>query len=494
MTELRWKSATQLIELLESGEVSSVELVSECISNIERGDSDINAIVVRDFDRARERAVESDNRRAGGEALGPLHGLPMTVKESFQVAGLPTTWGLRDPATSVTDFTAAAVRRLEAAGAIILGKSNVPTVLADCQTFNSTYGVTRNPWDLTRTPGGSSGGSAAALAAGFVPLELGSDLAGSIRTPSHFCGVFGHRSSFGAISADGHAMPGVLAPADISVPGPMARTAEDLSLAFSVLAEVDGPATSDFRLSDLRIAVLTAHPLCEVSTDTLDCMADLTDALRGRGAEIVDNPEIPFDLVRAHRDFMHAFRSIGIGAMPSQAIAPLIEQAANLDPEDWSYGASAARTAALRHAEWLALNERRYQYIAAWRSFFQDHDALLCPVHSRTAFPHITDIPRERRTITVNGKDQDYNDFLFWAGLSALSYLPSTVMPIGLARDGLPVGVQVIGDHLADRHTIEVSRQIARERDGISYPSSFGVGASLTASAASVPTASRAKR
>lgn len=238
MTDIAFRPAHELVQALASGKLSSLELTDHFIARIERLDGPVNAVVVRDFDRARARARQADEARARGERWGVLHGLPMTVKESFNVAGLPTTWGFEKHARNIAPTNAVTVQRLADAGAVILGKTNVPVSLADWQSFNPVYGTTSNPWDLSRAPGGSSGGSAAALAAGFTSLELGSDIGASIRNPAHYCGVYGHKPTWGVVPMAGHELPGTQCAdsLDIAVAGPLARHAGDLQLAMDVLS------------------------------------------------------------------------------------------------------------------------------------------------------------------------------------------------------------------------------------------------------------------
>ena len=236
-----YQTAGDLVEALASRQVSSRELVDAAFARIEALDPKINAVVVRDFDRARTAADAADAALERGERQ-PLLGLPMTVKEQFNIAGLPTTWGFPKFKDWRPDVDALVVQRLKAAGAIILGKTNVPVDLGDWQSYNEVYGTTNNPWDFGRSPGGSSGGAAAALAAGFVPLELGSDIGGSLRAPAHFCGVFSHKPSIDLVPLRGAGppqTPAIPGRGDFAVAGPMARSAADLALELSVVAGPD---------------------------------------------------------------------------------------------------------------------------------------------------------------------------------------------------------------------------------------------------------------
>src|SRR5499425_2300224 len=270
MDQLHFKSAVEIARLIHEREVRATEALEHFLARVEKYNPNLNAVIWLDVGRARERAKAADAALAKGEVWGPLHGVPMTIKESYNVAGSPTTWGDPKLANNVTETSALAAERLENAGAVLFGKTNVPLMLADWQSFNAIYGTTNNPWDLTRTPGGSSGGSAAALAAGLSALELGSDIGASIRNPAHYCGVLGHKPSWGIVPLRGHSAAGGLAMTDISVAGPLARTAEDLALALSVVAgpdELDAagwrlllPKPAKTKLADYRVAVMLSDP------------------------------------------------------------------------------------------------------------------------------------------------------------------------------------------------------------------------------------------
>jgi len=239
MDQLHYKSATELAALIRRKKVSALELLDHFLDRIEKHNPGLNAIIWMDRERARKRAKAADAALRQGKRLGRLHGVPMTIKESFQVAGSPTTWGLPAMKDNVTQSTAVLAQRMIDAGVTLFGKSNVPVMLADWQSYNSVYGTTNNPWDVSRTPGGSSGGSSAALAAGLTGIEAGSDIGSSIRNPAHYCGVFGHKPTYGLITPRGQALPGAVAPSDISVVGPLARSAHDLDVALDIMAGPD---------------------------------------------------------------------------------------------------------------------------------------------------------------------------------------------------------------------------------------------------------------
>lgn len=479
-------ATTALVEELRSGRISAVEAMQQAIGRIEARDGDINAVVVRDFERARAAAVAADAALARGDRR-PLLGVPMTVKESFNVAGLPTTWGAPGVSGARPQHDAVGVARLKANGAVIIGKTNVATYLGDWQSVNEVYGRTRNPWDLTRTPGGSSGGASAALAAGFVPLELGSDLFGSLRIPAHCCGVFAHRGSHGLIPARGHAPPGtpelsVGVDSELGVVGPLARTAGDLSLALDVLAGPDDaqatayrlalPAARHTRLQDFRVLMLDEHPLLPLSSEVGTALQRFAGNLRGAGATVGDTSPLLPDLIELAETFGWLLMALLGATHPDDAYASRRERAAQLRPEDRSREAEQKRALVSSYRDWTRAQRARIAIAHQWRQFFREWDVVVCPVLPTTAFPH-DDTEMSQRTIDVDGQRIPYGLQAVWSGPSSLSGLPVTAMPIGLGSSGLPVGVQIIGPYLEDRTTLEFARLAEREFGGYQSPPGF---------------------
>src|SRR6266568_2511313 len=305
MDERAFASATLLAGEIRDRRVGCLELLDFFLERAERYNPALNAVVAWQIERARERARAADTALARGEVWGPLHGVPMTVKESFNVAGLPSTWGNPPWKDNIAADNAVLVDRLVAAGAVIYGKTNVPLMLQDAQSYNEVYGTTNNPWDKTRGPGGSSGGEAAALAAGLSALGAGSDIASSLRNPAHFCGIYGHKPSWGLIPMRGQSLAPTLTPTDISVVGPMARHAEDLDLAMRILVgpdvlqqrawRVELPPPRHRRLGDFRIAVWTQSALCEIDASVGERFAAATAALTGAGAAVDAAARPPID-------------------------------------------------------------------------------------------------------------------------------------------------------------------------------------------------------
>jgi amidase len=466
---LAYRTAGELAKALAERKISARELLDASIARIEALDPKINAVVVRDFDRARGAADAADAALARGERR-PLLGLPMTVKEQFGVAGLPTTWGYPKFKDWKAEVDALSVQRLKAAGAVVIGKTNLPMGVRDWQSYNDIYGTTKNPWDLDRTPGGSSGGSAAALAAGFVPLELGSDIAGSLRAPAHFCGVFAHKPTLDLVPQRGAGppqTPPIPVRGDLSVHGPMARSAADLALELDVLAGPDElmegvgyklalPPPRHDKLADFRVLVIDTNPLCPTAASVAAALNGLADRLAKLGVRVVrESPKLP-DLARTTRLYRER-----------------VEAAAKaLSPDDQSLAAAQLRGVTMSHAEWVQKSRIRGGLRARWQELFQEVDVVLCPVTATPAFPHDHSLQRTRQ-LDVDGTKIPYNDQLAWAGIAILTGLPATAAPNGRSESGLPIGVQIIGGHLEDRTTIAFAGMIEREFGGFTPPPNF---------------------
>ena len=482
MTELHYRSATDLAALVATKEVGCLELLDHFLARVERHNPALNAIIWLDPSAARARARAADQALAAGQSWGPLHGLPMTIKESYQLAGSPITWGRPEFANTVTETTALAIQRLIDAGAVIFGKTNVPIHLADWQSYNNIYGTTNNPWDKALSPGGSSGGAAAALAAGLTGLEAGSDIGSSIRNPAHFCGVFGLKPTFGVIPIRGQALPGVFSVPDISVVGPLTRGAEDLDLALDVMAgpdvfddtcwRLDLPAAPRARLADFRIAVKWDDPCSEVDGAVADCLHRFVDKLVQAGARVVE-AEPAVDTRRLHEIYILLLRAATSRRVSDDEVAHWRTVAAALDPADQSYAARMARGQTLPHRDWLGLDNERQQLRFAFEEFFRDTDILLCPAAATAAVPHDHAGQRHERTVLVNGRPVLTTDQLFWAGYSGVVFLPSTVGPAGFTAGGLPVGYQAIAGHGRDRTATQFTRLVAREIQDFEPPPGY---------------------
>jgi len=451
------QTAGEIVEALAARQVSALELAEAAIARILERDGPINAVVVRDFDRARVAARSADAALARGERK-PLLGLPMTVKESNEVEGLPSTWG--SPAFSgwIAEKDAVAVARLKAAGAIILGKTNVPPFLADWQSTNPVYGRTKNPWDLGCSPGGSSGGSAAALAAGMIPLEFGSDIGGSIRVPAAFCGVYGHKPSYGLIPTRGHSPPGLDGgPIALAVVGPLARYAADLDLALGVTAGPEPEEAVGYslnlrpprhaELADYRVLVIDQHPLVATDDEIRDALDGLARRLDDLGARVDRSSDLLPDLAAQHAVF---------GALVGAAM---------------SRGSPAGTT--MNAHEWMNMLDAQLAFRRRWAALFESFDVVLMPTFGVVAFEHVDEPDGAKRVLTVNGQPTPYFNQIAWPGVALLPNLPATAVPIGFTRGGLPIGAQVLGPYLEDRTTIAFAGLLEREFGGFKAPPSL---------------------
>ncbi len=481
MSEQYYQTAEMLCNKLATGKISARDALEMHLERMDAVNPSLNAVVTCDLDGARRRADAADAARRNGCLLGPLHGLPMTIKESFDFEGLATTWGRLDLKGNIATSTAVAPARLAAAGANIFGKTNLPLMCADWQSFNEVYGTTNNPWDLTRVPGGSSGGSAAALAAGITPLELGSDIGASIRNPAHYCGVFGHKPTYGIIPTRGQATPGIIAPADLTVVGPMARSARDLALALQLMVGPDQldargwslklPPSTTTQVTNFRVAVMYDHPCCAVDQSITNSMAALVEQLSNAGAHVSDQARPDIDLTHSHALYIQLLRGTSHARIPESDFNNWQRYVDALPKGDNNFRGQVGRAAVQRFRDWVVANELRTQMRYAWDAFFEDYDVLICPAAASPAFLHDQKGDRIDREIPVNGQSQNMNDQLFWAGIGGVSYLPSTVAPIAPSADGLPIGVQIIGRSLGDLTTISFAECIEKLLGGFRAPS-----------------------
>ncbi|MBM3218783.1 MAG: amidase [Candidatus Rokubacteria bacterium] len=479
-------SATELRSELRAGKVSASDLTELYIRRIEHYDTKLNAVVVRDFERARQAARAAD--AAGDSATAPLHGLPITLKESINVSRLRTTCGVPEWQGFVSQHDAPAWTRLRAAGAILMGKTNVPPMLADWQSANPVYGRANNPWDLGRTPGGSSGGSAAALAAGLTALEVGSDIGGSIRVPAAFCGVYGHRPSETLLPKSGQfpfpPMPN--AAVVMGVQGPLARSADDLELALSVLAGADIgediawrvvlPPSRGTRLTDFRVAVLPPIPWLPVDDQIAAALDEVAARLGRIGCTVKRVQPEAFGDFREHHVLYRQILSAVTGSR-------LSEKARRRTADMWRTVDDEFARATVRGIEgttgdYIAWNGRREMYRAAWRAFFRDWDVALAPAINVLAYPHVDrswpfDDSDVTLTLDVNGRAVPYRDGLVYPAVSTVAGQPATAFPAGRSREGLPIGLQAIGPYLEDRTPIRFAALLGREIGGFVKPEGY---------------------
>ena len=404
----------------------------------------------------------------------------MTIKESFDWTGTPTSWGDPRFAGNIAKSDAVALTRLTDQGAVIFGKTNVPLMLADWQSFNAIYGTTNNPWDVTRSPGGSSGGSAVALATGMSALEVGSDIGASIRNPAHYCGVYGHKPTYGIVPMRGQFLPGIVTPSDISVAGPMARSARDLTAMLKLLAGPDGveghalqlklPAAPQKSFKDFRVAVMLSDPVSEVDQPVQDLVGKLAQFLSRKVKRLSLTARPDFSTREAMDIYIQLLRSATSRRQSDADFASNRALADGFAVDDTSYFAQMTRAYVLPHRSWLAANERRHQMRLLWNRFFADWDVLICPAAASAAFPHDQKGERHERTIMVNGRRVPTTDQLFWAGYSGGFYLPSTVAPMGLTPQGLPAGIQIITRQYGDLTALRFAELLEHEYCGFVPP------------------------
>ncbi len=463
-----------------------MELAEDAIGRIERHDAKVNAICVRDFERglAAARAADADLARG---VTKPLLGIPMTVKESYNVAGLPTTWGMPAQKDFKATEDALSISRVKDAGGVILGKTNVPLALADWQSYNEVYGTTNNPFDLGRTPGGSSGGSSAALAAGYGALSLGSDIGGSLRVPAFHCGVYAHKPTFNLVPVRGHTAP-PLPPLpfdrDLSVIGPMARGAADLSLLLDVMAGPDPleagkayrlalPAARHTALKDFRVLLIDTDPVLPTDQAVRGTLETLAGNLAKAGVKVERQSRLLPDFAASSRLYMRMLMSFLAASFAPEIYTSAKAAADALPAGDTSLAAERLRGIALSHRDWVIADGGRTRLRAQWRELFKTFDAVICPIMPTPAYPHDHSPDQEQRRIKIDGKDHVYPDQLAWPGIATLPGLPATAIPTGFAPDGLPVGVQIVGPWLEDRTPLKLAELIEREFGGFKPPPMF---------------------
>jgi amidase len=479
VSELAYSSAIAIAEKIRRHEISSREIVDYFLARVDALDKQINSVVTIDAERARSEADAADAALARNEIRGPLHGVPMTVKDSFQTAGMRTTSGAPELASFIPEEDAWPVARLRAAGAIVFGKTNLPIYAGDLQSYNEVFGTTNNPYDRSRTSGGSSGGSAAALACGFSPLELGSDIGGSIRLPAHMSGVVGHKPSYGIVPAHGQipGPPGTLTLADLAVAGPMARAVEDLRLGLDVMAgpnrwELPGwrlslPPARHQVLKEYRLAAWLDDPCCRVEPESLDLLETAAETLASAGA-VVDREARPaFTLKRVSETFFALLQAATAGGVSPDRIE---EYAAT---SGQTPAALTRRLLAMRHRQWLSYNERRLQMRKRWEEFFTQWDAILLPVMPCPAIAHDHSEPQAARTAMVAGEQRSYWSLITWMAPAGACYLPATVIPVGCLANGLPIGIQIVGAYLEDHTTLELANHLLALLGGCPRPVGF---------------------
>ncbi|MGK4579550.1 amidase [Kitasatospora sp. HPMI-4] len=468
------RSASEQLDALNRGEVSSRELTTAHLERI-TAHPEYNAVVTLDAEAALAAAAAADEQRSRGRAAALL-GLPITLKDSLETEGLRTTCGTAELSGHIPRQDADAVARMRAAGAVVLGKTNTPPLCQGIQTSNELFGTTPNPYDPHRTAGGSSGGAAAAVAAHLSPLDIGSDLAGSLRLPGHYCGVYSLRPTHGIVSSRGHIPrpPGWLTTSDMLSLGPLGRSAADLDLALGVLAgpspqeaagwRLELPPAPHEALTGYRIGIWADDPFCPVDASTRALLEELYRTLRDTGVRVSDTAP-PVDMASSDRLFTSLMFAGSAASAAPQAYAAEVEAAGRLSPGDESPGARYLRDRTMSHRDWLLANEERRRLQERWAAYFDGVDVLVTPAAPTAAVPDQTDVPMPERYITVDGRRRGYFEQTTWLNLAGLAQLPSATVPWGRTREGLPIGVQLIGPRLGDRTVVKVAGLLGELRD-----------------------------
>jgi amidase len=473
-------SALDATEAIRSKKISSLELTEHTFRRIDAFQPCINAYVYQLREQALGAARQADLALARGEAKGVFHGVPVNVKESFGVEGQPCTWGMPAFKDSKATLNSAAVRRLLESGAILLGGTNVPIYLMDGQSANEIYGVTNNPWDLTRTPGGSSGGSAASLAAGMAFFSIGSDIGGSIRTPSSFCGTYGHKPTLDIVSQVGHLPGGAQGSSGFSslmaVAGPMARTAEDLDAGLRFLAGPEPPASKAWQftlpgprhqnLREFRVGYVLEDPAVPVSAETKTVLERAVRACEKAGAVLREGWPADFSFPEL-LDTYH----FHLGAFDFSMMLPGRQERVRPKLEERSYPYAVGALSSF--ASWQNKNLKRLGYRGMWERYFKEVDVFLLPTAFTTAFPHTTTPVDERMLPTPEGGSQSFDDLISYICPATLTGCPATTAPAGLSKSGLPVGLQIVGPYLEDATTLRFASLLAREIGGFQAPKGY---------------------
>ncbi len=460
-------SLIDIIAALVARDVSARELLDHHLERIERLDGSINSVITIETDRARSEASAVDDARAAGRPVGPLAGVPVTIKDAIATAGIRSTGGAVELRDHVPEVDATVVATVRDAGAVVFAKTNVPRWSGDYQTYNDMFGATNNPWDVERTPGGSSGGPAAAVAMGFTGFEIGTDIGGSIRVPSSFCGVYGHKPSFGIIPTYGYLDNPTFHRnvSDVNVFGPIARSIDDLELLLGSLAgpnpddatawRLDLPPARATELGDFRIAAWLDDEFAPVDPAVRDVMNAAVAALEGAGARLDHDRRPDIDPAVAARE----------GSI-------LISMATEISDNDGENSAASGGGRGLDHRAWDVLHRRRGEIRQRWAEFFTGIDVLLCPVTVVPPFRHVHSTEGSNwanATLAENG-DRHYSDLIGWSALIGSAYLPVTVPPIGRTAYGLPVGIQVVAPYLHDRTSLAFARCMADVLGGYQTP------------------------
>jgi amidase len=477
VTDILALDATDQLQALAAGRISATELLDLELARYRTQNPRLNAVVAVDIDAARAAAQGIDQARARGEVLGPLAGLPMTVKDSYDAVGLPASGGVQRFRDRPSAEDAVIVARARAAGAVIWGKTNVPVMTGDWQSYNAVYGTTNNPWDPERTPGGSSGGSAAALASQITSLEMGSDIAGSLRVPAAFCGVFAHKPTYGLVPMRGHVppRPETLAPEDLSVAGPMSRSTRDLVLLLSVMT--DGRTAAQIAPADrkgLKIGLWLDDPAMVLDAQVRAAIEVWAAEAEAAGFSVAPLPS-PVEATSLLWNYNFLLMAQLASGWPEGAWRELtrkrVAAAARMKKGagPLSY-ASTILAATASHREWLAVNETRHRLKAQVAEAFETVDVIVTPAAPVEPFFHDHSDFHRRTLRCSNGHEIDYASMKTWVALATLCGLPATSIPAGFSTAGLPVGVQVIGPEGGDERTLAAALALEEAVGGYVAP------------------------
>jgi len=474
-------TALQAAEAIRTGKVSSVELTQRTFARIDKYNPQLNVFAYQLREDALAQAKKADEAlargKSAGETLGAFHGVPITVKESFAVQGHPCTWGNPELRNSKAPQDSTVVRRLLGQGAVLLGATNVPLNLADWQSYNAIYGQTNNPWDVKRSPGGSSGGSAAGLAAGLGYLSVGSDIGGSLRVPAHFCGVYSHKPTLDLVSLQGHIPGGEPGLPDFStllaVAGPMARSAADLLAALKILGGPTGwdakawkwqmPEPRHGSLKDFRVGYVLDDPFAPVIPEMKPLLENVLEHLRRAGATLKPGWPQGVEPAELFANYQFHLDAFFFSTSPPQEQERLRREFG----DEFGKPNSGAGSS---FAYWQQQNFRRLAFRAQWQAYFDQVDVFLSPVAFTTAFPHDHSAPQEKRTIATSAGPRHYMDMLKWIAPATLTGCPATAAPVGCTTEGLPVGIQIMGPFWEDATPIAFADLLSREVGGFVAP------------------------
>jgi amidase len=478
--KLEFATALDAAAAIRKKQISSLELTQQIFARIDKYNPKLNAFAYQIREDALARAKQADEAQVKGKSLGELHGVPIHVKESFAISGHPCTWGIPALKDSKAPNNSEVVERLQSAGAVMIGATNVPINLGDWQSYNAIYGTTNNPWDTTRSPGGSSGGSAAALAAGLGYLSVGSDIGGSIRVPAHFCGIYGHKPSLDLVSLQGHLPGGARNNPGFStllaVGGPLARSAEDLLAAMRILGGPDDysakawkwelPASRHEKLRDFRVGYVLDDAYCPVTPETKAALEKVIQALEKASAKLKPGWPAGFKINELYENYLFLLDAFTLSVQPPD-VQELVKKAAKESNESVPGLAS--------FADWQRQNLRRLGFRAQWQRYFDDIDVFLSPVAFTPTFPHDHSEPKDKRTIATVAGPRAYMDLVSWIGHPTLTGCPATAAPVGRSETGLPIGIQIMGPFWEDATPITFASLLAREIGGLLSPPGYGV-------------------